>query len=68
MNGINNANKTQAKKLLIKLIRLPTMNIIKQTLENCATRIYSVYYAHRYLGCRLNASIKAGFHDFISNY
>jgi hypothetical protein len=44
------------------------MNIIKQTLENCATRIYSVYYAHRYLGCRLNASIKAGFHDFISNY
>jgi hypothetical protein len=40
------------------------MNIIKQTLEENAICIYSVYYAHRYTGCRNVASIKAGFQNF----
>ena len=40
------------------------MNIIKQTLEENALCIYSVYYAHRYTGCQNVASIKAGFQNF----
>ena len=45
------------------------MNIIKQTLLNNALCMYIVYYAHRYLVCQLDSSIKAGFQkNYLHNY
>ena len=45
------------------------MNIIKQTLLNNALRMYAVYYAHRYLVCHLDFSIKAGYQkNYLHNY